>query len=62
MATALDKKERLLQQLRSMNDDAERAGPGSGVPSDDFRQAYADVVMQLKQVTIPAAQKRTTTV
>ena len=46
----MDKKERLLQQLRSMNDEAERAGPGSGRPTDDFQRAYADVVMQLKQV------------
>ena len=40
----------MLQQLRSMNDAAEKAGPGPGRPSDEFRHAYADVVMQLKQV------------
>lgn len=35
-----------------MNDEAERAGPDGhkAPPSDTFRQAYADVVMQLKQV------------
>jgi len=48
----LDRKERLLSQLRSMNDEAEKAGPDARKtqPSDTFRQAYADVVMQLKQV------------
>ena len=52
MAGALDRKERLLSQLRSMNDQAEKAGPDGHKmqPSDTFRQAYADVVMQLKQV------------
>ncbi len=52
MAGALDRKERLLSQLRSMNDEAEKAGPDARKtqPSDTFRQAYADVVMQLKQV------------
>ena len=52
MAGALDRKERLLSQLRSMNDEAEKAGPDGrkAQPSDTFRQAYADVVMQLKQV------------
>ena len=53
VAGALDKKERLLGELRSMNDEAERAGPDghkAPPPSDTFRQAYADVVMQLKQV------------
>lgn len=52
VAGALDRKERLLSQLRSMNDEAEKAGPDAGKtqPSDTFRQAYADVVMQLKQV------------
>lgn len=49
MAAALDKKERLLNQLRTMNDEAEQAGQAR--PSDAFRQAYADVVMQLKQVS-----------
>ena len=54
MAGALDRKERLLSQLRSMNDQAEKAGPDGHKmqPSDTFRQAYADVVMQLKQVCI----------
>ncbi len=35
-----------------MNDEAEKAGPDARKtqPSDTFRQAYADVVMQLKQV------------
>jgi hypothetical protein len=52
VAGALDRKERLLSQLRSMNDEAEKAGPDARKtqPSDTFRQAYADVVMQLKQV------------
>ncbi len=52
MAGALDRKERLLSQLRSMNDEAEKAGPDARKtqPADTFRQAYADVVMQLKQV------------
>lgn len=52
VAGALDRKERLLRQLRSMNDEAEKAGPDARKtqPSDTFRQAYADVVMQLKQV------------
>lgn len=41
-----------MSQLRSMNDEAEKAGPDARKtqPSDTFRQAYADVVMQLKQV------------
>ena len=54
VAAALDRKERLLGQLRSMNDEAEKTGPDGQKmqPSDTFRQAYADVVMQLKQVTI----------
>ena len=53
VAAALDRKERLLGQLRSMNDEAEKTGPDGQKmqPSDTFRQAYADVVMQLKQVT-----------
>ena len=52
MAAALDRKERLLTQLRSMNDEAEKCGPDGrkAQPSDQFRQAYAQVVMQLKQV------------
>lgn len=52
VATALDRKERLLTQLRSMNDEAEKCGPDGrkAQPSDQFRQAYAQVVMQLKQV------------
>ena len=52
MASALDRKERLLTQLRSMNDEAEKCGPDGrkAQTSDQFRQAYAQVVMQLKQV------------
>lgn len=52
VAAALDRKERLLTQLRSMNDEAEKCGPEGrkAQPSDQFRQAYAQVVMQLKQV------------
>lgn len=52
MATALDRKERLLTQLRSMNDEAEKCGPDGrkAQASDQFRSAYAQVVMQLKQV------------
>ncbi|KAL3133301.1 hypothetical protein ABBQ38_007180 [Trebouxia sp. C0009 RCD-2024] len=52
VAAALDRKERLLTQLRSMNDEAEKCGPDGrkAQPSDQFRQAYAQVVMQLKQV------------
>ena len=52
VAGALDRKERLLSQLRSMNDEAEKTGPDGQKmqPTDSFRHAYADVVMQLKQV------------
>lgn len=52
MAAALDRKEKLLNQLRSMNDEAEKLGPDDlkAQPSDQFRQTYAQVVMQLKQV------------
>ncbi len=52
VAGALDRKERLLNRLRVMNDEAEKAGPDGRKtqPSDTFRQAYADVVMKLKQV------------
>ena len=52
VAGALDRKERLLSQLRSMNDEAEKPGADGlkSCPSESFRQAYADVVMQLKQV------------
>lgn len=55
VAAALDRKERLLTQLRSMNDEAEKCGPDGrkAQPSDQFRQAYAQVVMQLKQVWPP---------
>ena len=54
MAGALDRKERLLSQLRSMNDEAEKAGPDARKtqPSEHFRRAYAQVVMQLKQVEL----------
>ena len=55
VAGALDRKERLLSQLRSMNDEAEKTGPDGQKmqPTDSFRHAYADVVMQLKQVRFP---------
>ena len=56
VASALDRKERLLTQLRTMNDEAERCGPDGrkAQTSDQFRQAYAQVVMQLKQVRTAA--------
>ena len=54
VAGALDRKERLLSQLRSMNDEAEKLGPDGQKmqPTDSFRHAYADVVMLLKQVRL----------
>ena len=57
MAAALDRKEKLLSQLRSMNDEAEKVGPDGrkGQASDHFRQAYAQVVLQLKQVCLQPA-------
>ncbi|KAK9820084.1 hypothetical protein WJX72_005985 [[Myrmecia] bisecta] len=52
VTAALDKKEALLLQLRTMNDEAEAGvhNTPSGERSEAFQQAYAAVVLQIKQI------------
>jgi len=50
----LDKKEALLLQLRAMNDEASagmHAADASGAAAPEFANAYAGVVLQLKDVS-----------
>lgn len=53
LAANLDKKEALLVQLRQMNDEAQSGlhmDPATGAPVAAFAQAYAQVVLKLKEI------------